>query len=148
MSERKGTKRSVARMVDDRVLHLVQSQLVTFINEGDEVLVSLLVAFFVSRLQPRTTQTRGRGIPLYRPAGLWHPVGDPSHVLWDFAAPSDDPGELRNIQKTRFGGGSRGSRGAYRRVSASFWPYPHVCRAEHCISAPSIGTFGSGASFL
>ncbi len=51
------------------------------------------------RLSPAATQTRGRGIPLYRPAGLWHPVGDPSHVLWDVAAPSDDPGELRNIQK-------------------------------------------------
>ena len=33
--------------------------------------------------------------------------------------PSDDPGQLRNIQKTRFGGG---------------W-------AENCISAPNIGTF-------
>ena len=56
---------------------------------------------------------------MYRPAGLWQPVGDPSHVLWDVAAPSDDPGESRNTQKTRFGGGSRGRRRAYRRVSAS-----------------------------
>jgi hypothetical protein len=40
--------------------------------------------------------------------------------------PSDDPGELRNIQKTRFGGGSRDRRRAYRRVSASFWPYLRV----------------------
>ena len=44
MSQRKGTKRSVVRMVDDSVLHLVQSQLVTFIDVDDEFLVSLLVA--------------------------------------------------------------------------------------------------------
>jgi hypothetical protein len=42
------------------------------------------IAFFsrdhLFRLSPANTKTRGRGIPLYRPAGLWHPV-DPSHVF-------------------------------------------------------------------
>jgi hypothetical protein len=100
------------------------------------------------RLSPAATQTRGRGIPLYRPAGLWHPVGDPSHVLWDVAAPSDNPGELRNIQKTRFGGGSRGRRRAYRRVSTSFGRLRAFDGPKNFISAPNIGTFGSGASIL
>jgi hypothetical protein len=58
MSERKGTKRSVSRMVDDRVLHLVQSQLVTFINEGDEVFVSLLVAVSFRKVQAHERDER------------------------------------------------------------------------------------------
>jgi hypothetical protein len=40
--------------------------------------------------------------------------------LWDVVAPSDDPRELRDIQKTRFGGGPRVRRHAYRQVSAFF----------------------------
>ena len=32
-------------------------------------------------LSPADTQTRGHGIPLYRPAGLWHPVDNPSHTF-------------------------------------------------------------------
>jgi hypothetical protein len=76
--------------------------------------------YHLFRLSPAATQTRGCGIPLYRPAGLWYPVGYPSHVLWDVLAPPDDPGDLRNIQKTRFGSGPRVRRRAYRRVSIFF----------------------------
>ena len=45
-------------MVDDHVLHLVQSQLVTFINEGDEVLVSLLVAVSFGKVQAHERDER------------------------------------------------------------------------------------------
>ena len=58
MSQRKGTKRGVARMVDDRALHLVQSQLVTVIDDGDELLVGLLVAGRVRKVEAHERNER------------------------------------------------------------------------------------------
>ena len=54
-------------------------------------------------------QTRGHRIPLYRPVGLWQPVGDPSHG-WDVVTPLDDSRELHNTQQAN----GRGQLGCLR----------------------------------
>jgi hypothetical protein len=46
---------------------------------------------------------------LYRPVGLWQPVGDPSHG-WDVVTPLDDSRELHNTQQAN----GRGQLGCLR----------------------------------
>ena len=50
-------------MVHDHSLHLVQSQLVTVIDEGDELLVGLLVAGRVRKVEAHERHERVQNLP-------------------------------------------------------------------------------------
>jgi hypothetical protein len=64
--------------------HAAQAQAIyraiTVTSHKSHISIAVFSRDHLFSLSPAATQTRGHGIPLYRPVGLWQPVGDPSHA--------------------------------------------------------------------